>query len=350
MAGICYETPRSREGDKQNAGATRTREFVVLYEADEAAAIALVEAAAVVTFGGMERKALQWRTLGAPDLWLFTVPYGAAAGEGAVRPDNFNFRIVATTAHVTQSLKTLARIGVGDNLGSGTNLTADVLVDPIFVPDGYAPADADVGKTLVITGGTDWVPGYYAIVGVDVGGGSWTLDGTPAAVGTAGGVWYLPPAAPDCKGAIGQSNDTVAGCEIVVPGSDLVFSAARTSLTDADVRALRALVGTTNATAVRGYPAGTLLYLGCEPTGPDGTLADAQPFTWWNLAHSCRYEPHRTNVQIGDVLVPFVEAHAYVWAQYRPAFDLKTFAVRPSGVYVERNYANTGDFSILGID
>jgi hypothetical protein len=244
----------------------------------------------------------------------------------------------------------------------GANLTANATT-PTWVspagPDTFLPTAADVGQTLVVTGGTGWAVGNYPIVGFDAGTDSWVLAAGPAAAGTAGGAWQLSGTAPDFAGAIGQSLDTIQGCEIVVPRFELTVMQSYASLSAADLIAFRALVGRTNAAAFLGFPAGQLLYLGCDPTSGRGTLPTGQAFQFWNLAHQFMYEPDVSGAQIGGLTVPSKPGHAYLWVRFAPGLPAASplpawttapnyLAQRPQAVYVERVY-DPGDFSALGV-
>lgn len=348
------ETERSREGQKGRAAAHVDLEFCVLY-AEFYDALALVETTAPVTYttsaGSANRKNITWRNLGAPDLWLFTVHYGSYASAGKLTPDQFSFRVMTLAAHATQAIEEQQRWLPTDTAPSGTDLTVDGVVDTDVAPDGYIPSAPDVGKQIVIYDGTDWEPGVYTITGAT---GVWSLDRSPAAVSTAGGKWFMQGTAPDMKGAIGVSMDAVQGCDIRVPSTEFTYTQAYTAgIGDADLRSFRALAGKLNNRPYRGYATGELMYLGCEPVSPEGTLPNGTTFCHWALAHNFLYEPHQTAVVIGDFTLPVVPAHSYVWARYEAALAAvaaggNVLARRPAALYIDR-VARYTDFSTLGI-
>lgn len=72
---------------------------------------------------------------------------------------------------------------------SGINLTVDSVTNTYVQPDGYTPVTADIGHVIQISGGAGWTTGFYEITGIT--GSRWILDRSPAAAGTAGGVWRL---------------------------------------------------------------------------------------------------------------------------------------------------------------
>lgn len=355
MPGLAWESPRSRSGSKQYAGGGLTREFFVLHEPDHDAARALVEALTDVEYDGFSRKQFDWESLGY-DMWRFTVTYGAAAGLGSLglRPDQLNFRLGTATRHVTQSLQTLYRLIPGDSPSSGTAMTTNAVSASVVSPGSVTPADADVGQSVVVTGGTGWTVGTYLITAL-VGGASWQLDRAPAPPDATGGVWHLSGKGPNTKGAIGQSLDTVQGADAEYPVLEFSLASRVELMNFVKLRLLRGFVRRTNSVAWNGFAPGELLYLGCEPTSPAGTLQDATPHAFWNLAHHFRYEPNQTNVRVGEFVIPFVGGHEYVWARYGgevsnlvPAGVAKSFVQKPVAVYVERLYDAT-DFELLGI-
>jgi hypothetical protein len=308
MPAICNEVPVSRDGSKAYAGAGLVREFVVLHEPDLLAAIALVENTAEISYLGFERKEISWKSLGF-DLWLFTCRYASAASAGSLRPDNFAVKITAASVNIKQSKQTLFRLKASDVIFAGSDLEVDAANNKLVFPPA-GPLPGDEGKSLVITGGAGWTTGTYLIT--DVVGVKWLLDRSPAAAGTAGGVYHIGGSAPDFKGAIQVARDDVLGCEVIAPELEVVYSSRRSNLNDAYLRTARELVGKTNATEFRGYPAGSLLYLGFEPTSPEGTLQSGLPFAWWNLAHAFKVGQNRTNVKIGDITVPSIGAWDFV--------------------------------------
>lgn len=75
---------------------------------------------------------------------------------------------------------------------SGTNLVVDAVDNTKVTPDGHTPGPGDIGGSVAVTGGFGWTPGSYLIT--DASGGQWTLESSPAAIGTTGGLWsFYPP-------------------------------------------------------------------------------------------------------------------------------------------------------------
>ena len=92
---------------------------------------------------------------------------------------------------------------------SGTNLTVDGVDNTKVVPDAHTPEAADVGNLIQITAGAGFTTGFYEITAQD--GTNWTLDRSPAAVGTASGTWWLggAVASPGKVGGAKVGNQTV---------------------------------------------------------------------------------------------------------------------------------------------
>lgn len=104
---------------------------------------------------------------------------------------------------------------------SGTNLTVDVTTNTDVAPDGYTPVTADVGNAIRITSGTGFTVGYYFITSIV--SGKWRLDRSPAAAGTAGGVWKMGGAGATIRRVTNNANATgdkpVPGSTVYVRGS-----------------------------------------------------------------------------------------------------------------------------------
>ncbi|OWY61815.1 hypothetical protein B7486_61775, partial [cyanobacterium TDX16] len=219
-----YEKPRSRKRRVEYASRSLTRNWFCQGTSDEDEIYALALANNPSVYQGLLRKSIDLTPLHT-DIYDVDVDYGIGAASG-LNPDTFAFKIGTQNVHVTQSLETLIRAAAGDfDTYSGTNLTVDAADDSLVAPDGYTPSADDVGKTLTIEESSPggWTPGEYTITGIV--GGKWELNDSPAATTTAGGDWALsaPPEgalignAPDHSGAIGVTEDSVAGCDILAP-------------------------------------------------------------------------------------------------------------------------------------
>jgi hypothetical protein len=146
--------------------------------------------------------------------------------------------------------------------------------------------------------------------------------------------------------AIGVTLTDIQGVDIQVPRREFTISTQRPTFDWPYYRAIGDLVAKTNKAAFLGFPAGTLLYLGAEPTSGVGTLDSGAKFGFWNLAHHFLYEPNQTNLSIGGITIPRKNGHEYVWARYGAAITAGRVGQRPDAVYVERVY-DEGDYDAL---
>ncbi len=152
--------------------------------------------------------------------------------------------------------------------------------------------------------------------------------------------------APDYKGAIGVTDDSVEGCEIVVPQ----FKWSETHQLDASEvdwtfsQTLYNLTGMTNADGFRGFSAGQVLFHGAKGS------ASAKNPDLVEITFSFAASRDVTNQTIGDISGNAKKAWEYLWVRYGTVqdTDAKKLVKRPTSVHVEQVY-NSGDFSQLGI-
>jgi len=343
---VIYESARSRKWRQDAASGSLTRDWFILGTDDVLEVRDLILQNSPPLFLGLSRKSIGADPLGAPDLWSGTSEYGVSAVPDGLKPDELSFKVSAGQVHVTQSKETMLRLTAADPAASGTNLTVDGANNLKVTPDGYTVIAGDVGNTVKITSGTGWTTGEYAISAAS--GGQWTLATSPAAVSTAGGSWLLMGTAPNCKGAIGVTLDSVQGVDIFVPKMEFTYSRQRSMVDFPYLRTLRNLVGKTNNATFYGFPVGTLIYTGCEPSSGVGTMDDGTKFLFWNLAHSFAQEETKLNVTVGPMTVVQKQGWWYVWAKYAPTPDRNQLVQQPVGVYVERMY-DPGNFELLEI-
>jgi hypothetical protein len=151
---------------------------------------------------------------------------------------------------------------------------------------------------------------------------------------------------PDHKGAIGVTDHGVEGCEIVVPK----FSWTETwqlpiaSYNWAYSQMLKAVTGRVNSEAFRGFPAGQVLFRGAK-----GSASSKNP-TLIEINYQFDQSDDVQLQKIGDIAGISKSGWQYLWVQYREMddTDAKTFARRPTAVYVERVY-DAMSFSTLAI-
>ena len=152
--------------------------------------------------------------------------------------------------------------------------------------------------------------------------------------------------APNFGGAIGVTDDSVEGCEIVVPE----FKWNETHQLDADVvtwtysQKLYQLTGKTNKAAFRGFSANQVLFLGAK-----GSQSAKNP-DLVEMTFSFKAGAHAANLSIDGITVSSKKAWEYLWLRYGPTLDgyAKKLIKRATSAHVERVY-DEGDFGDLGI-
>lgn len=150
--------------------------------------------------------------------------------------------------------------------------------------------------------------------------------------------------APNFKGAIGVTDDSVEGCEITVPqfkwNETHQLDAAQVTWTYSQV--LRLLTGRTNMATFRGFAAGTVLFLGAK--GSASMKAPGIVEVSFSFAAS---EPG-SSLTVGDISGINKASWDYLWVRYGTGSDAtaKKLIKKPSSDHVERVY-DPGDFSLL---
>ena len=158
--------------------------------------------------------------------------------------------------------------------------------------------------------------------------------------------------APDFKGAIGVTHDSVEGVDITVP----VFSFSVTryissaGLSSGYIGGLYQLTGKVNSGAfsvnvdgvVLSFAAGECLFLGASGAkrGSDD----------WEMSFRFAGSPNAPGLTIGDITDVNKKGWEYLWVRYQDADDdtAKALVKKPVAAYVEKVYEE-GDFSRLGI-
>lgn len=253
-----------------------------------------------------------------------------------------SFSALGEVTHITQSVRTIDRRGPSDPVDTGTNLTMDGANAFKVTPDAHTPDADDVHRTVVVTGGTGWTKGAYEITAQ--GGGQWTLDGTPAALGASGGIWELTTAP-----SWGQAIQKGAGCDVGGAGGlEFTVDVQRDVVNMFYLLTIFALRNTVNYGAPfwgTNFPPGTVRYGGATGKFSNGTR--------WDISHKFYFNANRTNVACGNfITLPSVRGWDYVW--FLLADDDKTtdtfsgLVKKPVAAYVEQVYEE-GDLSLLGV-
>jgi len=175
----------------------------------------------------------------------------------------------------------------------------------------------------------------------DTGGGSQHITQSKETIAS-----HAPPGktAPDFKGAIGVTGDSVEGVDITVP----VYQFSETHylpgalVTPAYKLALFQLTGRVNHALWKGFSAGEVLFLGAS-----GSKRGLGP---WEITYRFASSPNITGLTVGTITGIDKKGWEYLWVRYADAEDstAKALVKQPIAAYVERVYEN-GDFSLLGI-
>ncbi len=150
----------------------------------------------------------------------------------------------------------------------------------------------------------------------------------------------------DYHGAIGVTDHSVGGCEIVVPK----FSWSETwqlpvrSYGWPYAQTLKACTGKVNAYAFRGFAPGTVLFHGGK-----GSASSRDP-DLIEITYTFEQSDDVSGQQIGGISGVDKPGWAYLWIHYSEEHDTSANALahRPDGVYVEQVYY-PANFGALGI-
>jgi hypothetical protein len=149
--------------------------------------------------------------------------------------------------------------------------------------------------------------------------------------------------APDFKGAIGVTTDSVDETDITVP----VYAFTETHAIPAELVTpaykvtLFTLTGRTNLHMFKGFQPGEVLFLGASGAkrGKDD----------WEITYRFAASPNVSGLTIGDIENVDKRGWEYLWVRYADAEDEDVLVKQPIAVYVERVYEQ-GNFGLLGIE
>jgi len=181
-----------------------------------------------------------------------------------------------------------------------------------------------------------------SVFSFDTGGGTQHITHSLATVAR-----YAPPGktAPDFKGAIGVTADSVEGVDITVP-VNYQFSEthylADMLVTPAYKATLFGLTGKVNSAGFKGFAAGEVLFVGAA--GSKRGSGD------WEITYRFAASPNVTGLTIGDITGISKKGWDYLWVRYADAEDAvaKALVKKPVAVYIEQVYPY-GDLNGLGI-
>jgi hypothetical protein len=148
--------------------------------------------------------------------------------------------------------------------------------------------------------------------------------------------------APDFKGAIGVTTDSVEGVDITVP----VYNFTETHyipaslVTPAYKALLFSLTGKVNSQPFKGFAELEVLFLGASGSkrGKDD----------WEITFRFAASPNVTNLKVGDITGISKYGWDYLWVRYADAEDEHVLVKQPIAVYCEQVY-EVADLNALGI-
>ena len=150
--------------------------------------------------------------------------------------------------------------------------------------------------------------------------------------------------APNFKGAIGATKDSVEGVDITVPVYNFsethIFAAA--DVDNAYKGVVAALTSKTNNATFKGFAIGECLFLGAS--GSKRGKGD------WEMRFSFAASPNKTGLTVGDITGIAKKGWEYLWVRYEDAVDATAGALvkKPHAVYIEKVY-EAGSYADLGI-
>jgi hypothetical protein len=150
--------------------------------------------------------------------------------------------------------------------------------------------------------------------------------------------------APDFKGAIGVTRDSVEGVDITLP----VYNFSEThyfddsDVTDSYKGLLFHKTGMYNNDSFKGCSPGEALFLGAS--GSKRGTGD------WEITFRFAASQNRNDIMVGDIGPISKKGWEYMWVRYEDAEDstAKALIKKPAAVYIEKVYYGT-DFTSLGI-
>jgi hypothetical protein len=153
--------------------------------------------------------------------------------------------------------------------------------------------------------------------------------------------------APDQQKAIGVDSNGVNGVDIVVPQLQWQesYDVPNAFVTDAYIRGVSGVTGTTNNAAFRGFEAGEVLFVGCSGSQEWDDDKGRGP---WSLSFRFVASKNVTGETIGDISGVSKKGHEYVWVRYEESESSNVLIKKPKAVYVNKVYRESS-FSALGI-
>jgi hypothetical protein len=192
--------------------------------------------------------------------------------------------------------------------------------------------------------------GYANVRTIDVGESEYSFDTTGGtahitqSLRTMGSYAAPDETAPDFKGAINVTRDSVEGVDNTVPSGAFTerHILAATAVTQSYQKLLRAMTGKVNLGTFRGRAEGEVKFLGARGSqrGSDD----------WDLSFHFEDIPNVYGLKVGDITGITKRGHDYLWVYYVESEDTtaKRAIKKPIAAYVEE-VAELRPFALLGI-
>lgn len=147
--------------------------------------------------------------------------------------------------------------------------------------------------------------------------------------------------APDFKGAIGVTNDSVEGVDIQVPTFNFSTSYVLPAeiVTFAYVRALYRMTAKVNASSFNEFAAGEVLFLGAS-----GSRRGEED---WDVNFKFAASPNLEGVTMGSITDIKKRGWEYLWVRYQDSVDQNTLVKVPAFVYVEELFEEADFDAVL---
>ena len=266
---------------------------------------------------------------------------GTETGSGASVELTYNIK---GTASDTEALAALEAEAAGSY---GGLVRSRVALEPVHIDEGN-PDDCVWSGTVEYTRPENEreVPETGdSSFSFDTGGGTQHITQSLETVGsyTASGT------APNFKGAIGVTHDSVEGVDITVPVYQFAEThyLANSVVTNAYKGKLFRLTGKVCNASFKGLDEGECLFLGAIGS-QRGSGAD------WEVTFLFAGSENKTNLTVGDITGINKKGWEYLWVRYQdvtedsPGLVAPMVVKQPVAVYVERVY-EYGNFADLGI-
>jgi hypothetical protein len=260
--------------------------------------------------------------------------------------ETYNSRNITTGPNRQASIRYLIQ-GTDSDATAKTTLYATApttwTVEDIALPRRNAEIDQihnDMWIGTVYYGVNSSQPAGTSFYQFDTGGGSQHITQSISTIqryAPAGGT------APNHAGAIGVTDKSIEGVDIVIP----VFNFSEVHyLSDATVSSKQAtyfsLTGKVNSATYKGYAAGELLFLGAS-----GSKRDRDD---WEMTFRFSASPNKTNLTVGTITGIAKKGWEYLWVQYEEDSDndAKSLVKKPLAVHIEQVY-DYADLNGLGV-